>query len=274
MRSEPPVEIDAAQGPQVVPIAPRPAQGNVAPDTPLVFELVGDGAQAIAPEATSVVVNGEPAWQRQAALNGWSGAVQSRSEGALRYSLFPPEGFAYGDIASVEVTFALAQSGPPQTATYSFEVEPNPVCWNGPPSAFEQNLLEPLPIYALEQLRTRFLHTVMSPHDPRKAARRVFQMAFETEIGVSAAKLITILPEEKSAVVCEARRYLDVDTDMRTFSFLIDPAVDAVERAGFLPLSYVNLLRAHLATPYPRYRVCALAALLCVSVAYLIEDQR
>jgi hypothetical protein len=97
-------------------------------------------------------------------------------------------------------------------------------------------------------------------------------MTFETEIGVALAKLITILPEEKAAIVCEARRYLDIDADMRAFSFLVDAALDALEAAQSLPVSYVNLLRAHFAAPYPRYRVCALAALLCLAVVYQAPD--
>jgi hypothetical protein len=147
-----------------------------------------------------------------------------------------------------------------------------PTCWNGPSNAFELQLLQPFSIYALEQLRARFLYVVTSSPDPTKAARRVFQIAFETEIGVALGKLITILPEEKAALVCEARRYLDIDADMRAFSFLVDAALDALEAAQSLPLSYVNLLRAHFTAPYPRYRVCALAALLCLAVAYRGPD--
>lgn len=156
---------------------------------------------------------------------------------------------------------------------YDFIIESNPACWAGLLSHFELKLLQPFPIYALEQLRARFLFTVTTTHNLVQAARRTFQMAFETEIGVAIQKVVNILPDQQSSLVCPARRYLEIDGDMAAFSFLYEPALDIIESNGFLPVYYVNLFRTHLKSPYARYRVCALAALLCVSAQYLIPDQ-
>lgn len=162
---------------------------------------------------------------------------------------------------------------PQVIADYDFIVEDNPACWAGLLSHFELKLLRTLPIYALEQLRARFLHTVTTSSDSRQAARRVFQMAFETEIGVAIAKIVSILPDQRDALVCPARRYLEIDGDMAPFSFLYAPALDVIEQNGFLPLYYVNLFRAHIGSPYARYRMCGVAALLCATAQYLIPDQ-
>lgn len=162
---------------------------------------------------------------------------------------------------------------PQVIADYDFVIESNPACWAGLLSHFELKLLQPLPLYALEQLRARFLYAVTSTHNLTQAARRTFQMAFETEIGVAIQKVVSILPDQQAALVCPARRYLEIDADMADFAFLYDPALDVVQANGFLPVYYVNLFRTHLASPYARYRMCAIAALLCISAQYLIPDQ-
>jgi hypothetical protein len=138
--------------------------------------------------------------------------------------------------------------------------------------AAARSLLQPLPLYAVEQLRSRFLHVVATTHDPVAAALRTVQMAFETEIGVALAKVVSVLDSDRQVVVPIARRYLEIDGDMRAFSFLVDPAVDALEAAAVLPDSYIELLRGYLKSAYPRYRVSAIAALLVLAAAFLKPD--
>jgi hypothetical protein len=162
---------------------------------------------------------------------------------------------------------------PEVIANYDFTIEANPACWTGPPSHFELKLLQTLPIYALEELRARFVQSVTTTQNPTQAARRVFQMAFETEIGAAIAKVIDILPDQASALVCPARRYLEIDADMAPFSFLYEPALTVIAETGILPVSYVNLFRAHITSPYARYRMCGIAALLCVVAALTVPDQ-
>jgi hypothetical protein len=135
-----------------------------------------------------------------------------------------------------------------------------------------RKLLAPLPVYALEQLRSRFLNAVTTTHDPVAAALRTVQMAFETEIGVALAKVVSVLDSDKEVVVAVARRYLEIDADLRAYSFLIDPAVDALDETGVLPGSYVDLVRGYLESPYPRYRVSAIAALLVLAASFLNPD--
>lgn len=146
------------------------------------------------------------------------------------------------------------------------------VCWTGSLSTFELRLLRPLPMYALEQLRVRFLHVVTTTQEPVKAARAVLQMAFDTEIKAALAKIITLAPDVLSSRVCERRRFLEIDADMQLFKFLWAPALDAVREREFIPFQYVELLERHYEAAYPRYRVSAIAALLCLAASYLVED--
>jgi len=154
---------------------------------------------------------------------------------------------------------------------FSF-IEADLVCWTGTLSTFEQRLMRPLPMYALEQLRVRFLHVVTTSKEQAKVARSVLQMAFDTEIGATLAKLITVAPDALTSRVCERRRFLEIDADMQAFKFLWAPALDAVREQEFLPLKYVELLELHYEAAYPRYRVSAIAALLCMAASYLVED--
>ena len=143
-------------------------------------------------------------------------------------------------------------------------------CWVGVSTLFEEKLQQPLPDYALEQLRVRFMHAVTTTHARIPSARAVFQLAYETEIGTALNKIAPIPPDVQEAVVCERRSYLDVDADMKAFSFLINPALEALLKNRTLPSMYVDLLRTHVTAPYAKYRVCGIAAVLCFAAHYLV----
>lgn len=169
-------------------------------------------------------------------------------------------------------TVSVAEStGGASSYTFTYTIQANPACWEGSLSPFESKLLQPLPLYAVEQLRTRFLHAVTTSREPTKNARAILQMAFDTEIGTPLAKLITVAPDVRASRVCERRRFLDIDTDMRMFKFLWAPALDALREQGSIPLRYIDLVERHFDAGYPRYRVAAIAALLCMAASYLVE---
>lgn len=155
---------------------------------------------------------------------------------------------------------------------YMYTTTVDTACWAGTLSTFELRLLKPLPKYALEQLRVRFLASITTTGEPTKAARAALQMAFETELGSVLAKLITLAPDVLSSKICERRTHLQVDTDMAKYSFLWKPAIDDVRALNILPSYYVDMLEAHYASPYPRSRACTIAVLLGVAASYLIED--
>jgi len=148
---------------------------------------------------------------------------------------------------------------------FSFSIQVNPACWTGQPSAFELKLLRPLPVLALEALRARVFDVVTAGRAPVRAARAILQMAFETEIRAALAKLIKVAPDVMAAQVCERRSYLDVDTDLQTYAFLLEPALEAL--AAGVPAGYVRLVRRYLGSRYARYRVGATCALLCLAAA-------
>jgi hypothetical protein len=118
--------------------------------------------------------------------------------------------------------------------------------------------------YALEQLRTRFLYAVTTSHAVATSARVAVQMAFGTEIKAILMKLTTPSPSVLAEVITVRRRFLDVDNDMRGNSFLYEPALTSLTPLN-VPDPYVNLLRRHLGSDYPRYRICGTAALLCLA---------
>lgn len=140
-------------------------------------------------------------------------------------------------------------------------------CWNGAPSAFEEKLLLPLQDYALEQLRVRLMSLVVTPSQPAKAARAVLQMALETELRAVLTKLIEVAPDVETSNVCERRRYLQVDIDMRMHRYLVGPAFTALSEVPDVPPPYADLVRRYGRSAYPRYRVSALAATLCLATA-------
>lgn len=140
-------------------------------------------------------------------------------------------------------------------------------CWDGPSSTFETALLAPLSDYALEQLRQRFLFTLVTDRSSVKAARVLLQMALETEVGVILVKQVTIPAGVLESTVCERRHYIDVDQDMHQQRYLIAPALDALAENPRVPLPYVDFIARYVASGFPRYRVSALAVALCVARA-------
>lgn len=170
-----------------------------------------------------------------------------------------------------EIVSIAESTGNAGSYTFTYTIQANPDSWEGSLSPFELKLLQPLPLYAVEQLRTRFLHVVTSSREPTKNARAILQMAFDTEVGTTLAKLITLAPDVRSSRVFERRRFLEIDADMRMFKFLWAPALDALREQGSIPSNYVDLLERHYEAAYPRYRVAAIAALLCITASYLVE---
>lgn len=130
----------------------------------------------------------------------------------------------------------------------------------------EVRLTTPITGYALEQLRTRFLYSVTTKHDVVTSALVTVQMSFETELRAVLVKLTRPAPSTLVTVYPTRRRFLDVDNDMRSNKFLVEPALDALTSL-LVPDPYINLFRRHLNSDYPRYRVCALAAVLTLAAS-------
>jgi len=95
----------------------------------------------------------------------------------------------------------------------------------------------------------------------------MLQMAFETEVGAILVKLITLPPDVLESNVCERRRFLEIDGDMRLQRYLVGPALDALSTIETIPEPYVNFLRQYAIAPYARYRTCALAVAICMAKA-------
>lgn len=142
-------------------------------------------------------------------------------------------------------------------------------CWNGTSSAFEVRLLAPFTNYALEQLRLRFMFALVAPSNPKKAARVLFQMPYETEIGAVLTKMIPLPASISESNVCERRRFVDIDKDVQLHRFLVGPALDALEETPNMPAPYMDLIRRYATSDYPRYRVSALAGALCLATFLL-----
>lgn len=140
-------------------------------------------------------------------------------------------------------------------------------CWIGLPSPFEMRLQNPLPMYAIDQLRLRLLFAVTDNHDITKGARALLQMACETELKTVLVKVMTLATDVLPSNVCGRRKYVEVDADLRQHSYLVAPAIDELKTLPTLPRQYVDLVTRYLESHYPKYRVSALAATVCLATA-------
>ena len=137
-----------------------------------------------------------------------------------------------------------------------------------PQTSLETALLQAFPDYAIESLRTRFLFATTTDHVDDEAARATVQMAYETELATALTRTIAIEPGIAEELVETRRRFLAIDADMTSFAFLVAPAFTAITTLGVLPGSYVRLLESYTEAPTPKYRVCALAVVLCFAAAH------
>jgi hypothetical protein len=94
-------------------------------------------------------------------------------------------------------------------------------------------------------------------------------MAYETELRAPLIRLIAPVPGIAEETVPTRRRHLEIDADMATFAFLYEPALTSLSALAVLPDSYIRFLRSYLQAPYPRYRMCAVATILCFAAAVL-----
>lgn len=174
-------------------------------------------------------------------------------------------------VAEGNAVITATNASPALSATCVVSVD-NTVstCWSGALSAFELRMLKPIPSYPLEALRQRFMFIVVSDHAPNAAARATLQMAVDTELRVALLKTFDLAADVVDSNVCQRRRYIDVDHDMRLMRFLVGPALDALADAPGVPLQYVDLIRRYATADYPRYRMSAVAAALCLATAAMV----
>ena len=137
-----------------------------------------------------------------------------------------------------------------------------------PITPLETALLTAFPDYALDSLRTRFLYAVTSDHAPEASARAVVQMAYETELRAPLRRMRDIAPGIADERVPTRLRFLEISDAMASFAFLFAPALTALASLAILPESYIRFLQSYLDAPSPRYRMCAVAALLCFTAIH------
>lgn len=140
-------------------------------------------------------------------------------------------------------------------------------CWIGLPSQFERRLQDTLPSYAIDQLRLRLLFAVVDGHDLTKGARALLQMACETELRAVLVKVMTLTTDVLVSNVCERRKYVEIDADMRAHGYLVAPAIEELKELPAIPRPYVDLVSRYLDSHYPKYRVSALATTVCLAAA-------
>lgn len=147
-------------------------------------------------------------------------------------------------------------------------------CWDpslAPPIPFEQRLLVALPAPSLDLLRLHLLQAATETRDPVKGARTVVQLAFETELRVYLNEVIVVPEAVLDARVCERRRYLEIDGDMRRVAYLYERGIGEAIAHQVVSRAYADGVRVKLLSGKdPRTRMSALAVLLCLAIARLL----
>lgn len=145
--------------------------------------------------------------------------------------------------------------------------------WNNTLTAREEQVLQAIPSYAFEQFRQRLLTLVTSDKDPRAAARALYQMAYETDVSVILKTVAPLAAGVAETYLPTRQSYLQIDQAMAPFQFLLEPALEGLRQINLLAVPYLDFLRKYVNSRLPRYRVSAMAALVCLAGAALAESQ-
>lgn len=241
--------------PTLLPVVPLNHARDVAIDSGVEFDL----SNAASVTDLSITIGGDVAYANGQVQPGWTGSV---SLGAtLHAELRRQRPFSRNEHVAVQVSWTTG------IGLYSFDTLADEDCWHGALTAFESLLGQTLPLPQVDLLRTRVLYAATTTKEINASVRAVVQMAFETEIKVVLQRLTVIANEVFTSRVCERRRFIEIDSELKSFRFVIEAALAELQDSGRIPLPYLQLYQRYIYSKQPRYRVCGLAALVCL-VAY------
>jgi hypothetical protein len=238
--------------PQFENLDPAENEAKVAPNKVISFDITDNVAVDVT--KTLIFINGVLAYENETEYNGFT-VVRTSVLFGYRYRITPPFGWPYGSEVVLEVS-ARDTLNTLAEKTWSFFIQSDATCFDGPLNETEEALLEPFTslVYA-EMLREELLLASVTRPNAIIAARVIFINGHSQEL---APVLRDMVPSptaaEKASRLCYRATNLYVSNFLRRKVNLLPGAIQELQGLG-LPDEHAALLNAYAQEDQPNTEV-------------------
>lgn len=102
----------SASAPTVTLLSPAQGATRVAPDEPLVIRLTNGLGVSLSTGNIRVTVNAQEVWNGSVSAAGWTGHFVEVTSGTFILTLYPTQGFAYGQHITIQVDISYGAQAP------------------------------------------------------------------------------------------------------------------------------------------------------------------
>jgi hypothetical protein len=254
-------DLELGQAPVFRNLDPVESAADVDAGDPIIFSIT-DANDDINPTTVSITVNFVTAYANETQQNSYA-VVRQAIAGGYKYTVTPPVAFPFGSVVSV-VLYVEDYGANKVTKSYTYTVEPDADCFDGPLNTFELSLLGSLGtgFEYTDALRQALIESISSDLDPIEAIRTMFLAAHNSEISPILRDLLP-LPTSREVVarLCYKRTALETVQLLPRRDFLIQSSLAELGASG-LPHEHVALLKRYAATQEPS----TLLSLCCFNV--------
>ena len=259
--------------PQIIERFPAPGAVDIREDSPVAVWFF-DIDYNLDLTSAQISVDGALAYSGSSGFQtGFTGSV-SYSAGSLIIHVIRLDGWTYGSTVTVTANISDATSLS-VSDTWSWTVRQNPICYVGvTPLDIEKLVQQPMDKFIeLEPTRQVLLDTVLKLNKPvsqqgNKAARVVYQLAYETELSTILNPYLNKNLPALETVVCERQNILIIDARLEAIRTRTKAGIDSLYNLRALPKEYVTGFMDYLDSTLPSYRVSLAANLVMLARAY------
>jgi len=222
----------------------------------------------------TLTINGVLAFSGGVFSPGFVG-LTNISGGSYLVRIFKLGGWGYDATVTVSA-YAADTTALFVTDAWSWTTRGNPICYSGlTPLPVEVAIQQPLERFLdIEPARRVFLDNALIndplglraiPNRGNKAARVLYQIAFETEVSSVLRPFNIRNAAALAVVVCERQNILVIDTALQKISGQLQSGIQSLFTQGALPQTYVSTFLEYLDSTIPTYRVGIVANMILLA---------
>jgi hypothetical protein len=268
-----PASVVGTHNPQIIDRAPVPNALGVREDAPVAVWFF-DADYNLDTATAQIVINGELAYLGSSGFQpGYTGRV-TYNAGSLIVLVARLGGWEFDEVVTVSAEIydltSLYTSD-----TWSWTVRANPICYTGvAPLPIEIKIQSPMDSFLeIEVARQVLFDNVLKlgrnvPQQGNKAARVIYQLAFETELSTILNPYNLKNKPALETTVCERENILVVDAQLQTIRGRIQAGIESLFTLQALPQAYVTGFTDYLDSTLPSYRVSLVANMVLLARAF------
>ncbi len=262
--------------PFIVERAPLPGSINVAEETPVSVRFY-DVDLNLDPSTISITINGVAPYTGSGGFAAGYAGRTTYSAGSYLVQIFKMGGYGFDTVVTV-TAYAADLTALSVSDTWSWTTRADPVCYSGlTPLPIEIAIQSPLITFLdIEPARRVFMDNDLGA-DPlatraitsrgNKAARVLYQMAFETELSAVLNPFALKNTKALQVVVCERQNMILLDAALARYQTALKAGIQSLFNLRALPEPYVSSFLEYLDSTLPTYRVSLVANMVLLAKA-------